>query len=934
MGFFPHPPAVPLIMSNLVESKKVKKLVRDAPAAKALFNFSADQQSKIDEDVARVMAQMEKGASKSGGKSSAPEVKMPPGSVLITRGLRASDKVCESVPYDMLQSYLKKHTDCYERTNPTEKDPSATMNRVYVDMDGLAPPSMSRSDFDTLVSEIQSTLDFATGFPHSLMSSCQYGMKTPEGVANKLSFRLTLTHKHGTKPAVQHFVVSSLFPMLKPLFAESLPDLQFALKENTDVERMPYLDIDTGVYNLQGRKMRMWNSSKDGQNRPYLIGGCFEDVSLLDTLITYIPPDSERLPEPRPPTPPPVRAPEPVMIASDNQSITTNPQDVVLDEIDPAVLIRCLEGLAPKRWSVYDNWIRLGFICYNEGLGVDVWETLTKKNYPRYKNGSKRDCKEAFAGFKPGRLGQGTLWRWLKEDNRELYAELAQERVDFWNLVRCPSNAETAKFFYNLKPDSYAFHQALGWYEVKQNATWFNSDKTPHTLKFDVWQSLKKVLKEHQAQLDLEREEDAKLMKMCGSFAMKIGDSYFSSGVLQYLPACYNDDALVSKMDESTHLVAFTDKVYDLQRHEIRDIRPTDYVCLNTGYAYPAKSDPAVRAEVEAVLDSIWENPKLKDYVLKTIASCLCGYRRFEEFYVWTGSGGNGKGLLAELVKRAFGDYYHSIPHATLTKGQERRDAPCPALAKAKGKRFVQAQEPEHDDKLHTGMIKELTGGDLITARDLHKSTITYKPQFGLFLQTNTIPKLNKLDGGIKRRMVIVPFPLQFVERPSKPHERKVNTDLKDKICKSDAWRDEFMLLLLDAYRRIGDKIEKPSDVERETEDYLTENDPVKRWLNRFYNTGLDATDKRHWLSANFAREKFKEDMGFEIAGTKLAQLLQLNGFEKKQASHDFKTEEWSDYHKAYRPVVRKAGNYWLGIERKRSDEMPDDDGCDLVEEA
>ena len=912
------------------QSKK-KPVLKVAAPAKSLFNFSPDEKAKIDAEVERVLS----GASKAKPISSAPAVKMPSGSVLITRGLRASDKVCEAVPLAMLEEYLKKHTDCYERTNPTEKDPSNTLNRVYVDMDGLAPPTMSEAEFNELCSDIESTLDFACGFPHSLMSSCQFQCKTPEGVSNKLSFRLTLLDKHGTKTAIQHFVINTLFATLIPSFKQSLPTLQFALKENCDKERMPYLDVDTGVYNTQGRKMRMWNSSKDGQNRPYKMCGFSEaENPLLDTLITYIPEGSERLPEPRPPTPPP-RVVEPTIVPSDNQSTTTNPQDVVLDEIDPAVLIRCMEGLAAKRWANYDSWIRLGFICYNEGLGCDVWEELTAKNYPRYKHGSKRDCRADWATMKPGRLGQGTLWRWLKEDNRDLYAELAAERVDFWNLVRCPSNAETAKFFYNLKPDAYAYHQALGWYEVKANGTWFNSDKTPHTLKFDVWQSLKRVLKEHQSQLDLEREEDAKLMKMCGSFAMKIGDSYFSSGVLQYLPACYNDDDLVKKMDESRHLVAFTDKVYDLQRHEVRDIRPTDYICLNTGYAYPARSDPAIRKEVDAVLDSIWESDGLKDYVLKTIASCLSGYRKWEEFYVWTGSGGNGKGLLAELVKRAFGDYYHSIPHATLTKGQERRDAPCPALAKAKGKRFTQAQEPEHDDKLHTGMIKELTGGDEITARDLHKSTITYKPQFGLFLQTNTIPKLNKLDGGIKRRMVIVPFPLQFVEKPTRSHERKVNTDLKDKICKSDAWRDEFMLLLLDAFRRTGDALVKPVEVERETEDYLTENDPVKRWLSRFYITGLDVKDKRYWLSARMAAEQFQKDMGFEIAGVKLAGLLQLNGLEKKQASHDFTTEAWSDYHKAYRPVQRKAGNYWLGLERKKESEIEAETStCDIDDEA
>jgi P4 family phage/plasmid primase-like protien len=829
--------------------------------------------------------------------------------ISITRGLKSSDKNYVDIPLSQVQSYLEKNINCYERTLPTEKNESV-LNRAYIDLDGYAG-AMDESDFDELCDNIKAKLTFGIEYPIAMMEASQYGYEK-DGLENKLSFRINFLKKHGSKDAIKLFVLDEMLPLITSLLSD---DIKVVLDKDCE-DMCQYLSVDTGVYNPKGRKMRMWNSNKDGECRPNKLVS--DDNTIEDTLITYIPADSELLPEPV------VEEPVTTPMKSETSSTTTETTNPVQEDVlvDNTLLVSVLGGLASKRCELYADWVNVGMILFNEGLTCDIWDNWSKQS----KKYTKGACSEKWASFTKGKLTQATLWKWLKEDNTALFRELCPRRTDFWTLIAGFNHAETARYFYNLKPDAYTYHEALGWFQLLPSGAWKHYEKTPSGLMTDIWLTLKKVNKEHWDMLDPAKEEDQKKAKLCNKFALAIGTKSFVDGCVAFLPSNYNDDQLDKKMDESKHLFAFQDKVVDLDNNnEVRDIRPSDYVCLHTGYDYPTERFPATKKEIRKLLYSIWEDWEVVEYVLTILALQLHGTKKMEEFYVMTGRGGNGKGLLGEIIKRGLGDYYHTIPNTYLTKRSEKKDSPIPRLATAKGKRFVQAQEPEQDDKLQVGAIKEFTGGDEISARVLNKNPVVYVPQFGLWLQCNTIPKLNKLDGGIKRRMVIIYFPFQFVDLVTEPHHRPKNYDLKDKIVKGIEWRGEFIHMLLEKFQTIGDvkNIVKPKLILDHTDDYMAENDAVKSWLAENYTTNCDFNDRKFNMKAEDLRQLFIRETNtapFDMAAAKFKTLMEMNGVPQKRESNPFNgfsCDDDGEYHECRMP----AGSYYLGIKRKVKDE-------------
>ena len=209
--------------------------------------------------------------------------------------------------------------------------------------------------------------------------------------------------------------------------------------------------------------------------------------------------------------------------------------------------------------------------------------------------------------------------------------------------------------------------------------------------------------------------------------------------------------------------------------------------------------------------------------------------KTYEKFFIFTGKGGNGKSKLVELLDNGMGDYSCTLPVTLMTQKRARAEAADPAVARIVGKRFGCMQEPDKDEEIHVGFMKQLTGGDKLLARALHKDPIEFKPQIKVVMCCNVLPSVSDNDDGTWRRIRVVEFISSFVDEPNPKikHQFKIDVTLGDKIKSDGPWVEPFIFLALEYYKKYKKNgIKEPAAVKKYTEEYKSESDLFTQFIN------------------------------------------------------------------------------------------------------
>ena len=233
----------------------------------------------------------------------------------------------------------------------------------------------------------------------------------------------------------------------------------------------------------------------------------------------------------------------------------------------------------------------------------------------------------------------------------------------------------------------------------------------------------------------------------------------------------------------------------------------------------------------------------------------------------------NGKSKTMDFFKMAIGDYAGSLPITVLTKKRGASNAATPEMAGMRGKRFVVFQEPENDDVICVGYMKELSGGDEIHARALFKAPIKFIPQFKMLLTCNKLPTIPAGDGGTWRRLRVTPWESQFVDvdddgtydgKPLKDFQFPKDNELDEKFVE---WKKVFMWMLLKRYVEVYKKkgIKEPEKVKKYTNKYKKASDVYLEFLDettekcerdKYESLGTLYIMFRHWYKESYADSK------------------------------------------------------------------------------
>ena len=201
----------------------------------------------------------------------------------------------------------------------------------------------------------------------------------------------------------------------------------------------------------------------------------------------------------------------------------------------------------------------------------------------------------------------------------------------------------------------------------------------------------------------------------------------------------------------------------------------------------PRATCPTWLRFLEDVTGQRWEDERdpaddALEGLQRLLGYAMTGMTREHVMAIFHGAGSNGKSLLLDIVGQVLGDYAGTVrPEALML--QDQASSHQTDIVKLRGLRFVTASETEKDKALNEGLIKLLTGGDVVSAREIYSAAIEFRPEFKLFLATNHLPKIKGFDWGIWRRLVCVPFEATFVDaEDAKPGDRVKDPDLRRKL--------------------------------------------------------------------------------------------------------------------------------------------------------
>jgi len=121
-------------------------------------------------------------------------------------------------------------------------------------------------------------------------------------------------------------------------------------------------------------------------------------------------------------------------------------------------------------------------------------------------------------------------------------------------------------------------------------------------------------------------------------------------------------------------------------------------------------------------------NMELIFFLQRAFGYSLSGNTDERAMFIEHGAGANGKTVTNETVAMIMGDYSLRTPTETLLQ-KKFEGAISNDLARLRGARFAFASEADEGRKLSESIIKDLSGGDTISARHLYQEYREFRPE-------------------------------------------------------------------------------------------------------------------------------------------------------------------------------------------------------------
>lgn len=213
----------------------------------------------------------------------------------------------------------------------------------------------------------------------------------------------------------------------------------------------------------------------------------------------------------------------------------------------------------------------------------------------------------------------------------------------------------------------------------------------------------------------------------------------------------------------------------------------------------------------------ILPDPATRKMLQELFGYCLLQDARYQRFFIFEGTGANGKSVVLLVLVRLLGQTNISTVPLELFSASHN-------LTETLGKLANIASEVGEVDKVAEGVLKQFVGGDYIHFNPKYKSPFSAQPTAKLIIATNVRPPFRDRTLGLWRRLALIPFPVTV------PLEKQDPT-LVDQLAEELSGILNWALDGLQSLRRRGQFEESAVSLKAKNE-FQHEANPVRVFLD------------------------------------------------------------------------------------------------------
>lgn len=212
--------------------------------------------------------------------------------------------------------------------------------------------------------------------------------------------------------------------------------------------------------------------------------------------------------------------------------------------------------------------------------------------------------------------------------------------------------------------------------------------------------------------------------------------------------------ARLTQFDADPWLLNVANGTLDLRTSKLRPHRREELISNIVEVTFDADADCELwDAFLWRVTD---RNEELYGYLRRFVGYLLVGDTSEQALHFLYGLGANGKSVFCEMLIRLLGDYALAVSPDLIML---RRHGGIPNdVARLRGVRAALMNETSQGARFDEAKLKDLTGGDTLTARFLNQEFFDFQPTHRIVIRGNHKPTINGTDEGIWRRLRLVPF--------------------------------------------------------------------------------------------------------------------------------------------------------------------------------